>query len=394
MVKSDKKKMDINSGKITRSIEIKGLDEKKNEALNRSVSEIEKKYGKGSVMLLGTDNFGDVETISTGSIGLDRALGVGGVPKGRIIEIYGPESSGKTTIALQICAEAQKNGGEVAFLDVEHSLDPEYAKNLGIDINRLIVSQPDNGEQTLEIAEALIRSAAFDVIVIDSAAALVPRAEIEGEMGAAHVGLLARLLSQGMRKMVGAIKKHNCTVVFINQLREKVGQVYGNPEVTPGGRALKFYSSVRIDIRKFDTIKKGEQIIGSKTRVKVVKNKVSPPFRQAEFNIMYGTGVDRTSELIEIAVKNNIISKSGAWHSYGDERLGQGQENAKEYLNENPDLLKEIEEKVMNLHDVKAALRDKKLEESQKFIEDNNQEFNSDISEDISNDINQEVTES
>lgn len=396
MAKSDKKKMDINSGKITRRIEIKGLDEKKNEALSRSVSEIEKKYGKGSVMLLGEDNFGDVETISTGSIGLDLVLGVGGVPKGRIIEIYGPESSGKTTIALQICAEAQKNGGEVAFLDVEHSLDPEYAKNLGIDINRLIVSQPDNGEQTLEIAEALIRSAAFDVIVIDSAAALVPRAEIEGEMGAAHVGLLARLLSQGMRKMVGAIKKHNCTVVFINQLREKVGSsaMFGNPEVTPGGRALKFYSSVRIDVRRIDSIRKGEQIIGNKTRVKVVKNKVAPPFKQAEFNIMYGTGVDRTSELLEIAVKNNIISKSGAWHSYGDERLGQGQENAKEYLNENPDVLKEIEEKVMNLHDVKAVLSDKKSEESQEFIEDNNQEINSDISEDISNDINQEVTES
>lgn len=394
MAKSDKKKIDIKTGNTTRSIEIKGLDDKKNEALNKAILQIEKDHGKGSVMLLGEDNFGDVETISTGSIGLDLALGVGGVPKGRIIEIYGPESSGKTTIALQICAEAQKDGGEVAFLDVEHSLDPEYAKNLGIDINRLIVSQPDNGEQTLEIAEALIRSAAFDVIVIDSAAALVPRAEIEGEMGDAHVGLLARLLSQGMRKMVGAIKKHNCTVVFINQLREKVGQVYGNPEVTPGGRALKFYSSVRIDIRKFDTIKKGEQIIGSKTRVKVVKNKVAPPFRQAEFNIMYGTGVDRTSELLEIAVKNNIISKSGAWHSYGDERLGQGQENAKEYLNENPNLLKEIEEKVMNLHDVKAALSDKKSEERQEFIEDNNQEFNSDISEDISNDINQEVTES
>lgn len=374
MAKSEKKGMDVKSGKITRSVEIKGLSKEKNEAISRSFSEIEKTYGKGSIMLLGEDNFGDVEAISTGSIGLDLALGIGGVPKGRIIEIFGAESSGKTTIALQICAEAQKIGGEVAFLDVEHSLDPEYAKALGIDINRLIVSQPDTGEQCLEIADALVRSGGLDVIVIDSAAALVSKAEINGDMGDSHVGLLARLLSQGMRKMVGAIKRNNCTVIFINQLREKIGEVWGNPEITPGGKALKFYSSVRIDIRrKSEKIKNGDILIGSRTSAKVVKNKVAPPFKQAEFNIMYGTGVDRTSELIEIAVKNDIISKSGAWYSYVDERLGQGQENAKEYLDENLNLLKEIEEKVMNLNNVKSVISDKKS-----VKEDPNQELNED----------------
>lgn len=374
MAKSEKKGMDVKGGKVTRSVEIKGLSKEKNEAISRSFSEIEKTYGKGSIMLLGEDNFGDVEAISTGSIGLDLALGIGGVPKGRIIEIFGAESSGKTTIALQICAEAQKIGGEVAFLDVEHSLDPEYAKALGIDINRLIVSQPDTGEQCLEIADALVRSGGLDVIVIDSAAALVSKAEINGDMGDSHVGLLARLLSQGMRKMVGAIKRNNCTVIFINQLREKIGEVWGNPEITPGGKALKFYSSVRIDIRrKSEKIKNGDILIGSRTSAKVVKNKVAPPFKQAEFNIMYGTGVDRTSELIEIAVKNDIISKSGAWYSYGDERLGQGQENAKEYLDENLNLLKEIEEKVMNLNNVKSVISDKKS-----VKEDPNQELNED----------------
>lgn len=365
MVK-DKKGMNLTSGKITRTVEIKGLSKGKNESISRVISEIEKEYGKGSVMILGEDNFGDVEAISTGSIGLDLVLGVGGVPKGRVIEIFGPESSGKTTLALQVCSEAQKNGGEVAFLDVEHSLDPEYAKALGIDINRLIVSQPDDWEQCLEIAEVLIRSGGIDVLVIDSAAALVSRSEIKGDMGDAHVGLLARLLSQGLRKLVGYIKKNNCTVIFINQLREKVGISYGNPEVTTGERALKFYSSVRIDIRKFDTIKKGENIIGNRVRVKVKKNKVAPPFKQTEFDIMYGTGIDRTGEIIDIGVKNDVITKSGAWFSYGEERLGQGRENVKEYLNENKDILKEIEEKIYDLNNIKSVLSDKNIDEENK----------------------------
>lgn len=387
--KDNKKAIDVKNGKIIRNIEIKGLSKEKNEAISRAVSEIEKEFGKGSVMLLGEDKFEDIDTISTGSIGLDLALGVGGVPKGRIIEIYGPESSGKTTIALQICAEAQKNGGEVAFLDVEHSLDPEYAKNLGIDIDRLVVAQPDNGEQCLEIADALVRSGGLDAIIIDSAAALVPRAEIEGDMGESHIGLLARLLSQGMRKIVGAAKKNNCAVIFTNQLREKVGERWGNPEITPGGRALKFYSSVRLDVRRLETIKKGDSMIGSKTRVKIVKNKVAPPFKQVEFNIMYGTGVDRIGELIDIAAKNEIISKSGAWHSYGDERLGQGQENAKNYLIENPEILKEIEEKVMSLIDIKTVVSEKNSTEEEQF----DQDVEIDVNQDIIMNISQKPTE-
>lgn len=388
--KDNKKAIDVKNGKIIRKIEIKGLSKEKNEAISRAVSEIEKEFGKGAVMLLGEDKFEDIDTISTGSIGLDLALGVGGVPKGRIIEIYGPESSGKTTIALQICAEAQKNGGEVAFLDVEHSLDPEYAKNLGIDIDRLVVAQPDNGEQCLEIADALVRSGGLDAIIIDSAAALVPRAEIEGDMGAPHVGLLARLLSQGMRKMVGAAKRNNCAVIFINQLREKVGDVWGNHEVTPGGSALKFHSSVRVDIRRLkEKVRDGDKTIGTKTKVKVVKNKVAPPFKEAEFNIMYGTGVDRIGELIDIAVKNEIISKSGAWHSYGDERLGQGQENAKNYLNENPEILKEIEAKVMSLIEIKNAVSEENSTEEEQF----DQDVEIDVNQDIIMNISQKPTE-
>lgn len=347
--------------KIINSIEIKGVSKEKKEALNKVISDIEKKYGKGSVMLLGEKNFEDVEVVSTGSIGLDFALGVGGVPKGRIIEIYGNESSGKTTLALQICAEAQKKGGEVAFLDVEHSLDPEYAKVLGVDINRLIVSQPDTGEQCLEIAEVLVRSGGVDIIVIDSAAALVSKAEIDGDMGDSHVGLLARLLSQGMRKIVGAAKKNNCTIIFTNQLRESISkQMFVKREVTPGGRALKFYSSVRLEVQKIDSIKDGANILGSRTRVRVVKNKVAPPFKYTDFNILYGVGVDRIGELIEIGEKNGVIRKAGAWYSMGEERLGQGLENAKQYLKENLEVLKKLESEIYGLKGVDVEEKNEK----------------------------------
>lgn len=324
-------------------INIPTIDQEKNVALTKAIQEIEKNYGKGSIMLLGADNSQEVEAISTGSIGLDLALGVGGVPRGRIIEIYGPESSGKTTLSLQIAAEAQKNGGQVAMIDAEHALDPTYAKALGLDIDNLIVSQPDSGEMALEIAEALIKSSAIDVIIVDSVAALVPRAEIDGEMGASHVGLQARLMSQGLRKLVGLVKKVNCTVIFINQLREKVGVMFGNPETTTGGRALKFYSSVRLEVRKQEQIKVKDEVIGSRTKVKVVKNKVAPPFREVIFDIMYGKGIDRIGEVIDIGVTQDIINKSGSWFSYGDEKLGQGRENVKEYLRENNELLEKIE---------------------------------------------------
>lgn len=318
----------------------------KQKALELALSQIEKQFGKGSIMKLGEDSKLNIECISTGSLDLDIALGVGGVPRGRVVEIYGPESSGKTTVALHIVAEAQKAGGAAAFIDAEHALDPVYAKNLGVDIENLIVSQPDTGEQALEIAEALVRSGAVDVIVVDSVAALVPKAEIEGEMGDAHVGLQARLMSQALRKLAGAINKSKCIAVFINQLREKVGIMFGNPETTPGGRALKFYASVRLDVRKIDVIKQGEDILGNRTKVKVVKNKVAPPFKQAEFDIMYGKGISKEGNILDVAVNNDIVQKSGAWFSYNDQKLGQGRENAKAFLRENPSMLNEIDNKI------------------------------------------------
>ena len=318
----------------------------KKDALATALAQIEKQFGKGAVMKLGDNAAMQVDAISTGSIGLDLALGVGGVPRGRIIEVYGPESSGKTTLALHVLAEAQKKGGDVAFIDVEHALDPVYAEALGVDINNLLVSQPDTGEQAMEICEALVRSGAIDAIVVDSVAAMVPRAEIEGEMGDSHVGLQARLMSQALRKLAGAISKSNCVAIFINQLREKVGVVYGNPEVTPGGRALKFYSSVRLDVRKKEVLKSGTDIIGSRTKVKVVKNKVAPPFREVEFDIMYGQGISKVGDLLDLAERLEIVQKSGAWFSYNGTRIGQGRDNAKNFLRDNPDIFEEISELV------------------------------------------------
>ncbi|BAF59482.1 MAG: recombinase RecA [Pelotomaculum sp.] len=316
-------------------------------ALELALMQIERQFGKGSIMKLGEASAKlNVEVIPTGALALDIALGVGGVPRGRVIEIFGPESSGKTTVALHVIAEAQKMGGTAAFVDAEHALDPVYAKNLGVDIENLLVSQPDTGEQALEIAEALVRSGAVDVIVVDSVAALVPRAEIEGEMGDAHVGLQARLMSQALRKLTGAISKSRTTVIFINQIREKVGVVYGSPETTTGGRALKFYASIRLEVRKQENIKQGTDIIGSRTRVKVVKNKVAPPFKQADFDIMYGTGISKEGSILDMATELNIVEKSGAWYSFGEERLGQGRENVKEYLREHPEITREIERKV------------------------------------------------
>ena len=318
-------------------------DTSKKDALDTAIKQLEKQYGKGTVMKLGQAPALNVEAISTGSITLDCALGIGGVPRGRIVEIFGPESSGKTTVALHIIASAQKAGGEAAFIDVEHALDPVYAKALGVDIDSLLVSQPDTGEQALEITEALVRSGAIDVIVVDSVAAMVPKAEIEGLMGDTHVALQARLMSQALRKLTGAISKTNCVAVFINQLREKVGVMYGNPEVTPGGRALKFYSSVRLDVRKQEQLKSGGEVIGNHTKVKVVKNKVAPPFKEAEFDIMYGEGISRVGEILDLAVKLDIVEKSGAWFSYKGERLGQGRDNVKELISKNPALLDELD---------------------------------------------------
>ena len=320
--------------------------EEKKKALDAAIAHIEKTYGKGAVMKLGKAPDYNVDVIPTGSMTLDMALGIGGVPRGRIVEIYGPESSGKTTVALHVAAQAQKLGGEVAFIDVEHALDPVYAKALGVDIDNLLVSQPDSGEQALEIAEALVRSGAIDCIVLDSVAAMVTKAEIEGDMGDTHVGLLARLMSQAMRKLTSVISKSNCVAIFINQVREKIGVVYGNPETPPGGRALKFYSSVRIEVRKGEPIKNGAEIIGARTKCKVVKNKVAPPFKECEFDMMFGQGIDRVGEVCDLAVDLDIIKKSGAWFSYNGQKIGQGRENAKEYLRSNPDIMKEIEEKV------------------------------------------------
>lgn len=322
------------------------IDMDKLKAIEAAMGQIEKQFGKGSIMKLGEHATLNVDAISTGCLDLDIALGIGGVPRGRIIEIYGPESSGKTTVALHIIAEAQKAGGAVGYVDAEHALDPTYASRLGVDIDNLVVSQPDTGEQGLEIAEALVRSGAIDVIVVDSVAALVPRAEIEGEMGDSHVGLQARLMSQALRKLAGSINKSKCVAIFINQLREKVGVMFGNPETTPGGRALKFYASVRLDIRRIDSIKQGESIVGNRTRVKVMKNKVAPPFKQAEFDIMYNEGISRTGNIIDVGVKEEIIQKSGAWFSYGDVRLGQGRENAKQFLKDNTEIAVEIENKI------------------------------------------------
>ncbi len=319
----------------------------KQKALETALHQIEKQFGKGAVMRLGENVAMQVDAIPTGSLSLDMALGIGGLPKGRIVEIYGPESSGKTTLALHCIAEAQKKGGYAAFIDVEHALDPIYAKALGVDIDSLLVSQPDTGEDALEIAEALVRSGAIDIIVVDSVAALAPKAEIEGDMGAAHVGLQARLMSQALRKLAGSISKLNCVAIFINQLREKVGIMFGNPETTPGGRALKYYATVRIDIRKIDTLKAGGEVIGSRTRAKVVKNKVAPPFREAEFDIMYGEGISRTGELLDLAVQLDIIKKSGAWFSYDGNRIGQGRDNAKEFLKNNPDIMAKAEAELM-----------------------------------------------
>ena len=322
------------------------MDDKK-KALETAIAKIEKQYGKGTIMRLGENSAMNVEAISTGSVSLDAASGIGGLPRGRIIEIYGPESSGKTTLALTVIAQAQMNGGEAAFIDAEHALDPSYAANLGVDVDALLVSQPDNGEQALEIAESLVRSGALDVVVIDSVAALVPRSEIEGEMGDSHVGAHARLMSQALRKIAGAVAKSNTIIIFINQLREKVGVVYGNPEVTTGGRALKFFASMRIEVRRIEALKgPGNELIGNRTRAKIVKNKVAPPFKEAEFDILYGRGISKDGEVIDLGVKFGIIQKSGAWFYYGDLRLGQGRENAKETLLSNQEIYAEIEQKV------------------------------------------------
>ena len=318
----------------------------KKKALEIAMSQIEKQFGKGSVMKLGEYKAMEIEAIPTGSLGLDIALGIGGVPRGRIIEIFGPESSGKTTLALHIIAEAQKMNGEAAFIDAEHALDPVYAKHLGVDIDNLIVSQPDTGEQALEITESLVRSGALDVIVVDSVAALVPKAEIDGDMGDSHMGLQARLMSQALRKLAGAINKSKTVIIFINQLREKIGVMFGNPETTTGGRALKFYSSVRLDIRKIENIKQDGEVIGNRARVKIIKNKVAPPFREAEFDIVYGKGISKEGNILDMAVNLDIIEKSGSWFSYNGEKIGQGRENAKQYLKNNPEVMEQVEKRV------------------------------------------------
>ncbi len=345
------------------------MDNEKLKALQVAMSQIEKQFGKGSVMKLGEQNILNVEAISTGSLSLDIALGIGGIPRGRIIEIFGPESSGKTTVALHVIAESQKAGGTAAFIDAEHALDPVYAKSLGVDIDNLIVSQPDTGEQALEICEALVRSGAIDIVIVDSVAALVPKAEIEGEMGDSHVGLQARLMSQALRKLTGAINKSRCSVIFINQLREKVGIMFGNPETTPGGRALKFYSSVRLDVRRIDTIKQGEDFLGNRTRVKVVKNKVAPPFKQAEFDIMYGTGISFEGNVLDVGVNEEIIQKSGSWFSYNDIRLGQGRENAKQFLRETTDVLYDIENQIRSKYDLpQKNMTESSINEDKKIV--------------------------
>jgi len=348
----------------------------KKKALEMALNQIEKQFGKGAVMKLGENSHMNIDVIPTGAIGLDIALGVGGVPRGRIVEIFGPESSGKTTVALHVVAEAQKAGGEAAFIDAEHALDPVYARNLGVDIDNLIVSQPDTGEQALEIAEALVRSGAIDIIVIDSVAALVPKAEIDGEMGDSHVGLQARLMSQALRKLAGVVSKSKTTCIFINQLREKVGVMFGNPETTPGGRALKFYASVRLDVRRVETLKQGTEFIGNRTRVKVVKNKVAPPFKEAEFDIIYGKGISKEGSILDVAVNLDIVNKSGSWFSYNSQRIGQGRENAKQFLADNPEVLKEIEQKIRENFS-EAFLKSTDLHENED--NDDDEELNPDI---------------
>lgn len=333
--------------------------EDKTRALESALAQIEKQYGKGSIMKLGdTAAHMNIETVPTGSISLDIALGLGGIPKGRVIEIYGPESSGKTTVALHIVAEVQKCGGIAGFIDAEHALDPVYAKKIGVDIDNLYISQPDNGEQALEITETMVRSGAVDIIIVDSVAALVPRAEIDGDMGDSHVGLQARLMSQALRKLTAVISKSNCIVIFINQLREKVGVMFGNPETTTGGRALKFYSSIRMDVRRIESLKQGGDIIGNRTRIKVVKNKIAPPFKEAEFDIMFGQGISREGDVLDLAANENIIVKSGAWYAYNDAKIGQGRENAKNYLKDNPEIFAEVEKKVRDKYNIAAVVTD------------------------------------
>ena len=364
--------------------QIKKVMEKseKQAALESALTQIEKAYGKGSVMKLGDEHM-HVETIPTGSLGLDIALGVGGIPKGRIIEVYGPESSGKTTVALHMVAEAQKLGGIAAFIDAEHALDPAYAEKIGVNINELYVSQPDNGEQALEITETMVRSGAVDIIIVDSVAALVPKGEIEGDMGDSHMGLQARLMSQGLRKLTGIVSKSNCIVIFINQLRDKIGVMFGSPETTTGGRALKFYASVRLDVRKVEQIKQGGELIGTKTRIKVVKNKVAPPFKEAEFDIMYGLGISKSGEILDLAVASDVIDKGGAWYSYEGNKIGQGRENAKKFLMDNPEICKKIEEQVRETFKTTSENDDKQIEyDSVDDVED--EEFDGSL---IENDI-------
>lgn len=369
MIKEDAKAKKDAKGKT----EGKGLDENKRKALESALAQIEKQYGKGSIMKLG-DKGGsmNVETSPTGSLSLDIALGLGGVPKGRVVEVYGPESSGKTTVALHMVAEVQKRGGIAGFIDAEHALDPVYAKNIGVDIDNLYISQPDSGEQALEITETMVRSGAVDIIIVDSVAALVPKAEIEGDMGDSHVGLQARLMSQALRKLTSHISKSNCIVIFINQLREKVGVMFGNPETTTGGRALKFYSSIRLDVRKIETLKQGGEVVGNRVRIKVVKNKVAPPFREAEFDIMFGQGISREGDILDLAANENIVIKSGAWYAYNNAKIGQGRENTKQYLKENPSILDEIEQKVRSRYIQKAGEED--LAEAEDKKEDTGKE--------------------
>ena len=329
--------------------------EEKLKALDAAIGQIERQFGKGAVMKLGDPSVQmNVETIPTGSLSLDIALGLGGIPKGRIVEIYGPESSGKTTVTLHMVAEVQKRGGIAGFIDAEHALDPVYARNIGVDVDNLYISQPDNGEQALEITETMVRSGAIDIVIVDSVAALVPKAEIDGDMGDSHVGLQARLMSQALRKLTGVISKSNCTVVFINQLREKVGIMFGNPETTTGGRALKFYSSVRLDVRRIEALKQGGEVIGNRTRVKVVKNKIAPPFKEAEFDIMFGEGISSVGDILDLAAENGIVNKSGAWYAYNGNKIGQGRENAKQYLKDNPEICNEVEQKVRDLFNLEV----------------------------------------
>ncbi len=345
------------------------MKEEKQRALDAAILQIEKNFGKGAVMKLGDSGQNmNVETIPTGSLSLDVALGMGGVPRGRVVEIYGPESSGKTTVALHMVAEAQKRGGVAGFIDAEHALDPVYAKNIGVDIDNLYISQPDNGEQALEITETMVRSGAVDIVIVDSVAALVPKAEIDGEMGDAHVGLQARLMSQALRKLTGVIGKSGCVVIFINQLREKVGVMYGNPEVTTGGRALKFYSSIRMDVRRIEQIKQSGEVIGNRTRIKVVKNKIAPPFKEAEFDIMFGKGISREGDILELASKCDVVQKSGAWFAYNGDKMGQGRENSKNYLKEHPDIMEEIENKVRAFYDMPGAVKTEPAETMESVV--------------------------